>query len=272
MGLSTSGVTWRVRAGRLHRVHWGVYAVGQPALSTHGRYLGAVLAAGTGAALSHVAAAELHRISRWPVDTIEVVRPGGSGRTLAGAVAHRSRALRARDVTAVRRIPVTSVARTLLDLGDRLTPHQLAWAIGEAQFRGRFSRLRVDAMVRPPHGRRAAATLAAALALVDAGSRGTRSAPEDHFLAAAIAAGLPEPVVNTPLRIDDDVPPEFDFVWPAQRLIVEVDGPSHQRRANRDADRRRDERVLRAGFRILRCPPCGVLPCVHRVTAVMARG
>ena len=63
-GIDKDGVRWRVRAGRLHRLHRGVYAVGHRSLSWRGRWLAAVLAAGDGAVLSHPSAAALWRFLR----------------------------------------------------------------------------------------------------------------------------------------------------------------------------------------------------------------
>jgi predicted transcriptional regulator of viral defense system len=58
-GVSVDSVLRRARAGRLHRIHRGVYAVGHPGLSIGGRWTAAVLACGEGAVLSHAAAAAL---------------------------------------------------------------------------------------------------------------------------------------------------------------------------------------------------------------------
>lgn len=58
-GIDKDGIAWRVRTGRLHRLHRGVYAVGHRSLSWRGRWLAAVLAAGDGAVLSHTSAAAL---------------------------------------------------------------------------------------------------------------------------------------------------------------------------------------------------------------------
>jgi hypothetical protein len=57
--LKRSAVSRRVAAGRLHRIHRGVYAVGHPALNQHGRWRAATLALGAGAVLSHQSAAQL---------------------------------------------------------------------------------------------------------------------------------------------------------------------------------------------------------------------
>ena len=74
-GLSQSGVTRRVHSGRLHRIHRGVYAVGHAALSQEGRWMAAVLGAGPGAALGHLAAATLLQAWRRRVQGIDVVSP-----------------------------------------------------------------------------------------------------------------------------------------------------------------------------------------------------
>jgi hypothetical protein len=56
-GLTPSMIKRRVQAGRLHRIHRGVYAVGNPNLTREGHWMAAVLACGEGAVLSHGSAA-----------------------------------------------------------------------------------------------------------------------------------------------------------------------------------------------------------------------
>jgi very-short-patch-repair endonuclease len=59
--------------------------------------------------------------------------------------------------------------------------------------------------------------------------------------------GLPDPLVNT--RVQDI---EVDFLWPDSKLIVEVDGPGHQRPRTQREDAARDERLAAAGYRVKR--------------------
>src|SRR4051794_36475361 len=73
-GFSEKAIEHRLRTGRLRRVHRGVYAVGRPELTQHGRWMAAVLAGGQGAALSHGSAAALWEI-RKPGATIHVSVP-----------------------------------------------------------------------------------------------------------------------------------------------------------------------------------------------------
>src|SRR4051794_6046357 len=63
-GLSAKAIEHRLRTGRLRVVHRGVYVVGRPELTQHGRWMAAVLACGTGAVLSHASAAALWGIRR----------------------------------------------------------------------------------------------------------------------------------------------------------------------------------------------------------------
>jgi very-short-patch-repair endonuclease len=117
-GVSSKGVTRRVRAGHLHRLYRGVYAVGHTDLKAEGRWLAAVFACGPGAALSHASAAHLWKLSPTSPPTIHITVPGSNGRAKRrGIRLHYSTTLAAGDVTKRRKIPVTTQARTLTDLG-----------------------------------------------------------------------------------------------------------------------------------------------------------
>ena len=59
LGFSKMAIDHRIATGRLHLISPGVYAVGRPELSPHGRWMAAVLACGDDAVLSHRSAAEL---------------------------------------------------------------------------------------------------------------------------------------------------------------------------------------------------------------------
>ena len=132
LGLDAGAVARRVARGTLHRRYRGVYAVGQPTLSPEGdprRRPGRR----AGAALSHRPAGRVHGISRFHASHIVVVTT--TKRRPKGVEVHRVRTLDPRDVTTHNGIPVTTVHRTLVDLADDLTPHQLANVIHEAAYR-----------------------------------------------------------------------------------------------------------------------------------------
>jgi hypothetical protein len=245
-GFTNGAVTKRVTTGRLHRIHRGVYALGHARLSREGQWMAAVLAAGEGAVLSHLSAAVHWAIWRRRVTAIHVTAPRSRGPKPAIRI-HRSRNLDPRDVTVRDGIPVTTVARTLVDLTDVLTAHQLANVIHEAAFRNLFHAGATRAAMDRANGRRRLNVLTAALGAHNAGSAGTKSNNEDRFLALLRASDLPPPQVTVHVQ---DV--EVDFHWPDLKLCVEVDGPGHTRPRTRSEDRARDHTLTAAGHRVLR--------------------
>jgi hypothetical protein len=142
---------------------------------------------------------------------------------------------------------MTTVARTLVDLSDVLSAHQLANVIHEAAFRNLFDERAVRAAIDRANGRHNLHVLTKALALNAAGSAGTRSDLEDRFLDLTSRSGLPEPLVNA--RVEDL---EVDFHWPQQKLVIEVDGPGHTRPRTQREDAQRDARLRAAGHTVLR--------------------
>jgi hypothetical protein len=244
LGLGRPAVANRVRDGRLHLLYRGVYAVGHTRLSREARWMAAVLAAGEGAVLSHVAAAVHWRIWQRRWDGIDVTVPG-QRRPRKGFRVHRCRNLDPRDVTVHQGIPITTPARTLVDLASTLTAHQLANVIHEAAFRNRFDEDRTRAAMQRALGRRLA-NLHGALQAHASGSAGTRSDLEDRFLESWQG---PTPHVNTTVHGI-----EVDLYWPDRQLVVEIDCPGHERPRTRTEDRRRDETLGRNGIRVLRIP------------------
>src|SRR4051812_34857505 len=131
LGLGRGAVATRVSSGRLHRLYRGVYAVGHSSVSSRGRLMAAVLACGPDAVASHRSAAALWGIRRSAATKVEVTaidRRGQHGITL-----HRVRRLDAEDRTIRDGIPVTTVARTLLDGAAVLTPRHLVTAIEDSE-------------------------------------------------------------------------------------------------------------------------------------------
>jgi Protein of unknown function (DUF559) len=260
-GLETSAISKRAANGRLHRKYKGVYAVGQPRLSHQGDWMAAILACGRGSYLASLTAAVHLRTWRRRITGIHVLAPRERG--LHGVQVHTYRRLDPRDVTVRDSIPVTTVPRTLIDLSEVLTPHQLANVIHEAAFRKLFDERAVHAAMTRANGRHNLHVLNKALEINAAGSAGTRSDLEDRFLALTSRSGMPEPLVNT--RVEDV---EVDFHWPHLNLIVEVDGPGHTRPRTKRDDAQRDARLCAAGHNVLHFPD---LEIDHRPDAVVSR-
>jgi len=233
-GLLPSRVADRVTAGRLHRIHRGVYAVGHPNIGNEGRWIAAVLACGDGAVLSHRSAAALWRIlpaagrgeraQVGAVGPVDVTVPSGAGRAARkGIRLHRSRTLSPADCTRRAGIPVTKPARTLEDLRRILPSKNFARALREAEYR----RLPIRNAFKPDR---------------------TRTDLEAMFLALARRHRIPRPEVN--VRVDCYV---VDFLWRSEHLIVEVDGwESHRTRSAFEEDRARDARLKLLGYEVLR--------------------
>lgn len=225
--------------------------------------MAAVLWGGEGAVLSHLNAAVLWRVWRGKAGAIDVIVPRRR-RSRPALRAHECRNLDPRDTARVRNVPVTTVARTLVDLGAVLDVHRLANVIHEAAFRDAFDRAGTEAAMDRAHGHHGIGTLARALAAHDGGSAGTRSGLEDRFLALVRRHGLPEPRVNTRVKGI-----EVDFHFPTRRLCVEIDGPGHERPRTRREDRARDRALERAGLGVLRLT-AGDLDDGERVVAQLA--
>jgi very-short-patch-repair endonuclease len=243
--MAASTITSRISAGRLIAVHRGVYAVGHLPRLPLARVAAAVLACGPDAALSHGSAATLWGMSgRWEEPfQVTVIR---GDRRPKGIETHRSGALTRADVRRHHGIRVTSAERTLLDVAPAWTRRRLTRAVNDARRAGliHLAALR-DVLDRFPRHPGAAALRPHALT-----ARGgpTRSELEDAFLRFARRHELPAPLVNT--RVNGR---EVDALYPAQRLIIELDGwDFHSDRMAFEDDRARDAAALRAGYATLR--------------------
>src|SRR3954454_1224533 len=135
-GLKNAAITRHVETGRLHRIHRGVYAVGHRNLTLHGHWMAAVLACGPDAALSHTTAAAARDLRRAGT-AIHVTVPGRGGRQAPrGVTLHRSPTLTPAQIESHRGIPVTNVARTIIDLARTVTDTELERIVHEADKRG----------------------------------------------------------------------------------------------------------------------------------------
>jgi Protein of unknown function (DUF559) len=205
--------------------------------------MAAVLGCGPDAVLSHRSAATLWGIdSRWR-NPVEVTAPGAH--RIAGVRVHRSRTLRPPHINRHLGIPVTSPARTMLDLADVLDDAALARAVNEAQVIGRLRLGDLATLLDGARGRHGHARLRR---FVDGDGPPTRSAFEDTFLKFAERHDLPCPEINQLVEGH-----EVDMLWRAQRLVVELDGYAfHQYRRPFERDRDRDADLVAAGYSVIR--------------------
>lgn len=253
LGIERATVQRRVSLGALHAVHRGVYTVGHPLLERRGRFLAAVLACGPGAVLSHRSAAELWGMGTWLGRPIDVTAPGRRGRNPEGIDAHRHGSLIPADRTVVHGIPCTTVSRTLLDLAGVVSLGELRQALAQAEVERVLDFGALRRQIDRGRGRRGVARLRLLLDELDPATKRTRSELERRFLHLCRRAGLPPPEVNVMLDLGDArfMP---DFLWRQERLIIELDGRRyHDTNSAYESDRRREQRLQLAGWRVSSC-------------------
>ena len=244
--IGLEAVDHRLRAGKLHLVHRGVYAVGRPGLSQHGRWMAALLAL-PDSVLSHQSAAALLGL-RPDQGRAHVTVPRRHGHARPGIVIHCVRTLDPRDRTEEEGIPVTTVARTLLDLAEVLPFSQLHRTF-EAAERLRILDMRsVAELIERSRGRHGLRPLRALVEHSRLPEPAARSELERRFLDLCDEAGLPRPAVNVLVAGF-----EVDALWPAERLVVELDGHEfHRTRPAFERDRARDAALVVAGYVVVR--------------------
>lgn len=243
LGLGRRAIQHRVARGRLIPVAHGVYAVGHRLESRPARWMTAVLAAGPGALLSHRAAAAAYGLKG--AGRLEVTVP--SRRRVAGVLVHVA-PVAEDERGVVDGVPLTSVARTLLDLAAVLPFDQLRRAVNEAEYRRLTSRTGLPVLMERHPRRPGAVALRAILADRSLGADVDEHELEAGFRSFLAERRLPRPQWHQPLSAY-----VVDCLWPKARLVVELDGRgAHAMPSRFDADRERDLDLRVAGWTVVR--------------------
>ena len=246
-GVSRHVIDRRVLNGNLYRVHRGVYIVGHLALPPRAMESAALLACGDGALISHRSAAYLWSLLEKPPEQVDVTLVGRRCRPKDGVRIHGVAEIDPRDVRRRGGMLLTAPARTLIDFAAHAGGAELERALAEARVR----RLLRDGELEVALGRagtRAGAGKMRALLRDEGPPTLTRSEGERRMVRLTRAARLPVPVCNSPVAGYS-----VDFLWPAQRVIVEVDGyVYHGHRAAFERDHRRDMELENAGYHVIR--------------------
>jgi very-short-patch-repair endonuclease len=246
LGFSKQAIHTRVHAGRLHMIHRGVYAVGHTKLTLRGRWMAAVLACGPGALLSYRSAAALWDMRGTPSGPIDIVST--SRHQIPGVRCHRARNLDPRDGTVRDGIPVTTPARTLLDLAEIEHAQRLGSAVEAAAREELLDQSSLDATIARNPGRRGTPRLRAAVGELTDEPPWTQSKLERAFLELIRDNGLPEPRMN--VFVEGEL---VDAYWPELNLIVEVDGwKFHRTRRAFEDDHAKTLRLQVAGRPVAR--------------------
>lgn len=248
LGFGDEAIKVRLAAHRLNVLHGEVYTVGHRRMDQRGRWWAGVLAYGDGALLSHRSAATLWGLARQRGSLVEVTAPAGRQGVArrSGLWIHRGR-LHREDSVIRDGIPVTSVARTLFDLAEVVDFQQLEHAWEESDRLGRLGLAAVERVCERGYGRRALKPIRRLLAEARAATE-TRSPLEERFQRFLREHHLPPPATNV-----DVLGNEVDALWPAARLVVELDSwEFHRHRAAFERDRARDPKLLIAGYHTIR--------------------
>lgn len=249
LGLTYCQIEYRVRLGRLHRLHRGVYAVGHPNLVAHGHLLAALLACGPTSFLSHRTTAAAWGLREISTRQINVTVPRIQARPRPGLLIHRTRRPPDPADLAIRnRLRVSSVPRMLLELAADESPQELDRLITQAVRKRIFDLEAMEATLqrhaRCPGVRKLKTALAA-----------YRPRPErrsgfeiafDEFLAKH--PEIPDPARNIHLGLW-----EIDCYWPQQQFAIELDGRAwHVAVRDAEKDRIKDTKLQREGIRVMR--------------------
>jgi hypothetical protein len=241
-GLSAAEIKSRIESRYLIPLHRGVFRVGHQAPSVLARYTAAVKACGEGSLLAGRAAAHLFGLLKQPPPMPEVHCP--RDRRISGVITHRMRRTDLVDATGWRRIPVTTVQRTIVDLAAVLEEDELARAVHEADVRHRTTPNQVERVLGRRHNWPGARKLRR---VIWGEVPVTLSRLESRFLQRLRAASLPQPEVNR--RVDGRY---VDCRWVVNHLTVELDGYRYHRSRHaweQDRDRERDARARGDEFR-----------------------
>lgn len=269
VGLTPDAIDGRVRSKRLRPLHRGVYVPGSlvgPLLPPRAREMAAVLACGPGATVSHGSAASLWSITPERGDGLPVHVTVPGDRTRPGIRVHRVRTLAAEETAVLDGIPVTTPARTLLDLAAHLRARDLEQAIARAERLDLTDARELLALLERRRPRRGVRLLRS---LIGEGGRPalTRSAAEERFLGLTRQGKLPVPEANA--RVAGF---EVDFLWRSEAVAVEVDGFAyHSSRRTFESDRQRDAELAARGIQVVRVTWRQITGEPHAVLVRLAR-
>jgi very-short-patch-repair endonuclease len=265
LGFGPRSIEHRVANGRLYLISAGVYAVGRPELTPHGRWMAAVLACGGDAALSHRSAAELWGIGYEERGRIDVSIRRKSKITRKGIKVRARPSLDASSLVLRFGIPVTHPVQTLIDLATELKPLRLERAVNEADKLDLVDPERLRRALNAYGGMPGVRTLRT---MLDRHTfRLSDSDLEVLFRPLALGGGFPAPL--TKHRV---LGYEADFWFPDQGLVVETDGLRYHRTPSQQARAaKRDQTHSAAGLRVLRFTHWQVAHAPDEVVDVLRR-
>ena len=266
LGVGRGAIEHRVAIGRWQRLHRCIYLVGSAPPTLSARARAAALALGDGAVVSHRTAAVV-----WDLlppageDEPHVTVPARNVGRRDGLRIHRVRRPPEEEVTIRHGIPLTTPARTICDLAATEPLRDVESALAEARIHRLATDRQINAVIQRAPTRPGAPTIRGLLRQED-DSGYTRSKAERLLRDLVSKANLERPLFNEPL-----LGYVVDALWPKERVIVEVDGYAyHAHRAAFERDRRRDQQLIAAGYRVIRITWIQLRDCpIETITAIV---
>lgn len=281
LGLTLRVIEARLRSGRWERIAPGVYGLPGASPSWRRSLMAACLQAGPGAVVSHEAAAALHGLAPFVVGPVVVMLAHGDHQHLQGGKLRQTTDLGPHHRTVIDGIPVTTVARTLVDVAGAVRPGRLRIAVEDALSARRCTLAELsrchDELRRP--GKRGMAAVGLVLRSLGPGPVRSATALERLLRKILVDAGLPEPVREYDAPWARDTPGRVDLAYPFARIIIEADSRRwHTRDRDFEVDRRRDREAQLAGWQVYRFTwddlmndPEGVVDTVRRALALSSK-
>ena len=254
LGMSDSAIDRKISSGEWQIVLPGVLVLPGAPESWEQSVMAACLRPATGAVASHTTAAALWKLSGFPPGPVEISAPR-TVRSRRGMIVHRAIDLMPIDIAHVGPIPVTTVARTLLDVGAVADIDTVEQALDDALHRGLVTlpRMRWTLKRLGRNGRPGAARLRRLLRQRGPGYIPAESALELRLISLLRAAKEPEPVRQFHIREGGRVLGRVDLCYPEAKLVIEVDGYEyHSRKPAWQRDRRLQNALTLRGWRVLR--------------------
>jgi very-short-patch-repair endonuclease len=254
-GVSASKIKRWIRDGRLLPVFHGVFAVGHALIGSRARIRAAALAC-PGAVISHRSAAALLGFGKAAPVVVDLIPTVERGRKIDGIKAHRVPFPCRSEWAYVQGIPVTSVARTIVDLAGVYGESELRESFERAATERMLDLAAIDAILSGGPRRRGAPCLRRVIddwrPVAETAKQATfRSLFEAKLLPLIASAGLPLPRVNAPVRTAERIL-EVDLLWERERFVVEADSRRHHGiEIAFERDHRRSREFIAAGYGLL---------------------